>query len=439
MIKLNKRLALAITMILLLTSVLPSFATTNTKTVTVKEFTQTLLTTLQIPYIDPIQEAINQKWVVKEHKLIKYPNSAITKEQSAQFLYSVLRQKENIKSDIHFERLLKLYIFDNKDIDKSYQRAVYTTIMSGFYEPKLINNLYKYFYPKNKVSDSEMKLMMVRLLDKSKRHFPYHSNNLLGDVNEYTSWGISPGYKYIPPHITNGYAVPKISEVKKAMYFRDGTPTQDKLLVLRELDEDEYNPYSPQFNKYYKYADYVKLIPVHLANAVTPEVAEEYVKEQVEEQCTDAENFINAYFNISYKSLAKDLKNIKKNIACNSKHNEQITEYSKSITKNKMEIKSSFVTDPTTFYKGDYLNIRGRLYFKITSPNGKVPFKEEMDVSRNPTVQLKSNTWYYTDIDVRVGWFICTGEDAADWTWDGNYKVDGFVQVSDIYELIEKK
>ncbi len=435
MTKLNKKIALAITMILLLTSLVPSFtATTAPKTVTITQFTQTLLTTLQIPYTDPIQEAVNQKWVSKGHKLIASPSAAITKEQSAQLLYSVLRTKENVKPDLYYERLLTYFMGDVKLIDSSYKRAVFTTIMNGFYEPQLKNEK-KYFNPKNKVTEAEMKVMMTRLLDKAKRYDPFQKKVFYIPMDESKNWGSAPTIKTVYPNIV----YPKLSKVKKIMAFENGIPVEDKAKVLKELDEEEHNRYEMFFSKYYKYEDVLNRIAVLEADVITEEMARAKRIAEVDHWYDVATKFTKAYFNVDYKNTKVTETALKAVMPSNYYSKELIENHFAFVKKNKISIQSYAVSDKSLFYDGFNISyVRTRVYFKMISSNKTVPFGIVMDNKEDKVVNLRSNTWYCVDYDIAVADY--SNYENESWSWNGDeHGNGGFEQISDIYEVSPKK
>ncbi len=434
-----KKLIIGITTLaIILTSIIPSFtatATTAPKTVTIKQYVATLLTTLNIQYTDPIQEAVNQKWVSKGHKLIANPSAAITKEQSAQLLYGVLRTKEGVKPDLYYERILNYYIGDSKNIDPSYKRAVYATIMNGFYEPQLVKNITKYFNPKNKLSENEMKLIMIRLLDKSKRYDPFQYDEKTWTIDKFKSWGLAPGVKKDKSNIV----YPKLSTTKINMLFENEMPIQNKESVIKDLLEKEHNKYKMSFVKYELYDEYVNTVPVAYQDYMDVEDSRKLQIEEIKQWYQATTEFMKTYFNSSYKSLAIDEKTIKMNMPSNNHIYNLIENHKKMISSNKMMMKCYFVSDEKTFYYFPGTTyIRGRLYFKIDSAKTTVPFVTNSDYYKENVINVKSGTWYYVDVDARVA--ISANDDGEKWSWKGNEKgVVSYYMISDVYEITTRK
>ncbi len=428
----KKVIALITVLAIGLTSLVPSFAATTTpKTVTITQFTQSLLTTLQIQYTDPIQEAVNQKWVSKGHKLIASPSAAITKEQSAQLLYGVLRTKEGVKPDLYYERILNYYVGDSKNIDPSYKRAVYSTIMNGFFEPKFINKSTKHFNPKNKVTEAELKVMMARLLDKSKRYDPFQYLDKYGTRGWDKSWG-----NYEPGGMNIVY--PKVSTVKKAMIFETSVPVQNRDLVIQELLEEEHNKYDMAFSRYELYDKYINTVPGAYIDFLDLEDSRKMQIEEIHNWYETTCKFMKAFYNSGYKTLSSDDKAIKENMPSDNGCYNMIENHKKILSDNKMVMQSYFVCDEKTFYyfAGDKY-FRGRLYFKINSPNATIPFVTSIYSSKDQ-VRIKSNTWYYADFDVWVG--IIANDYGENWSWNGNERgVGDFFVISDVYEIVNKK
>ncbi len=429
-----KKLIIGITTLaIILTSIIPSFtatATTAPKTVTIKQYVSTILDTLQVPYTDPIQEAVNQKWVSKGHKLIANPSAAITKEQSAQLLYGVLRTKEGVKPDLYYERLLSYFMGDVKAIDPSYQRAVFTTTMNGFYEPQLKNEK-KYFNPKNKVTEAEMKVMMGRILDKSKRYDPFQIKDIYTAPNKFKSWGSAPTVKTIRSNIT----YPKLSSVKKYMTFKNGIPVEDRTKVLKELDEEERNRYEMIFLKYDKYEDYLNSIAVIERDVISSNMAREKRMAEVDHWYEVATKFTNAYFNVDYKNTKATEAALKEIMPSSYYSKELIENHIALAKKNKISMQSFMISDKTLFYEGFNVSfVRTRLYFNITSPNKTVPFVMAVNKKNEPIVSLKSNAWYCVDLDIAVGYY--PNYDNETWSWNGDmWGIGGYAQVSDIIEI----
>lgn len=428
----NKHVALGITLIILFTSLAPSFAANSqTQGVSINRYVSTILDTLKIPYTDPIQEAINQKWVSKGHKLISNPSTPITKEQSAQFLYGVLRTKEGIKPDLYYERLLNYYVGDSKNIDPSYKRAVYSTIMNGFYEPKFINKSTKLFNPKNKVTEAEMKVMMARILDKSKRYDPFQYLDKYGTRGWDKSWG-----NYEPVEMNIVY--PKVSTVKKTMTFENGVPIQNRELVIQELLEEEHNKYDMAFSRYELYDKYINTVPGAYIDFLDLEDSRKMQIEEIHNWYETTCKFMKAFYNSGYKTLSSDDNAIKENMPSDRGCYNMVENHKKILSDNKMVMQSYFVSDEKTFYyfAGDKY-FRGRLYFKINSPNATIPFVTSIYSSKDQ-VRIKSNTWYYADFDVWVG--IIANDHREKWSWNGNERgVGDFFVISDVYEIVNKK
>lgn len=431
----NPKVALVITTIILLTSLIPSFAVTSqSQGITITRYVSTILDTLKIPYTDPIQEAINQKWVVKGHKLIASPSASITKEQSAQFIYGVLRTKEGVKPDLYYERILTYFMGDVKQIDPSYQRAVFTTIMNGFYEPQLKNEK-KYFNPKNKVTEAEMKVMMGRILDKSKRYDPFQKKNFYTPMDRVKSWGPAPTTNMVYPNVV----YPKLSTVKKQMSFKDGVPVEDKAKVLKELDEEERNRYEMDFLKYLKYEDYLNMVAVMENGRITNEMAREMRMAEVDHWYEVATKFTKAYFNVDYNNTKSTETALKEVMPSKYSMKTLIDNHMTLIKNNKLSIQSYSVSDKSLFYDGFNVSfVRARLYFKTSSPYKTVPFVMVTNRTVDPIVKLKTNTWYYVDLDIAVGDY--SNYEGESWSWNGDADgVGGFAQVSDILEITPQK
>ena len=430
----NKAITLVLTTVMLLTTVIPSFAVNSQgQGISITRYVSTILDTLQIPYTDPLQEAVNQKWVSKGHKLISKPSASITKEQSAQFIYGVLRTKEGVKPDLYYERILTYFMGDVNQIDPSYRRAVFTTIMNGFYEPQLKNEK-KYFNPKTKVTEAEMKVMMGRLVDKGKRYDPFQMEHAYDAPDRSKSWGSAPTVKIVYPNIV----YPKLSTIKKQMTFKDGFPVEDKSMVLKELDEEERNRYEMAFLKYYKYNDYLNKIAFMEQGVLSESMAREKRMAEVDHWYEVATKFTNSYFNVDYKNTKKTEAALKAVMPSRYGSQMLIKDYTDLITKNKIKVQGYMISDKTLFYDGFNISfVRTRVYFKTNSTNKIVPFRIATNKEVDPYVNLKSNTWYYVDLDIAVGGYVNYEGDT--WSWNGDAEgVGGFQQVSDVIEITPK-
>ena len=431
----NKAITLVLTTVMLLTTVIPSFAANSQgQGISITRYVSTILDTLQIPYTDPLQEAINQKWVSKGHKLISNPSASITKEQSAQFIYGVLRTKEGVKPDLYYERILTYLMGDVNQIDPSYRRAVFTTIMNGFYEPQLKNEK-KYFNPKNKVTEAEMKVMMGRLLDKGKRYDPFQMAHAYDAPDRSKSWGSAPTVKLVYPNVV----FPKLSSIKKQMAFVNNQPVEDKAKVLKELDEEERNRYEMAFLKYYKYEDYLNQIAFMEQGVLSESMAREKRMAEVDHWYEVATKFTNAYFNVDYKNTKATETALKAVMPSDYYSKEFIENRISFVKKNKMLMQSYSVSDKKLFYKGFNRGyVRTRVYFKVASSNQIVPFELFTDKDKSTIINLKSNTWYCVDYDIIVINGVNT--EGAPWSWNGDKMGNGGVyQISDIYEVSPKK
>lgn len=428
----KKLISLITILTITFTALVPSFsATTAPKTVTIKQYVSTLLTTLQIPYTDPIQEAVNQKWVSKGHKLVSDVNAPITKEESAQFIYGVLRTKEGVKPDLYYERILNYYVGDSKNIDPSYKRAVYATIMNGFYEPQLISKATKHFNPKNKVTEAEMKVMMIRLLDESKRYDPFQYSEKTGTVNWDKSWG---QYEIFSDNIV----FPKVSPNKKSMTFENGVPIQNKEQIIQDLINQEHNKYEMTLSDYVLYDEYINTVPGAYMDFLDLEDSRKMQVEEIHNWYVTTCKFMKAFYNSGYKTLSSDDKAIKENMPSDNGCYNMVENHKKILSDNKMVMQSYFVSGEKTFYNfNGNKYIRGRLYFKINSPNATIPFVTSIYSSKDQ-VRIKSNTWYYADFDV---WVVISANDHREkWSWNGNERgVGDFFVISDVYEIVNKK
>ncbi len=415
--KIRRTLAIFIAVILLGIGTIPNYASSSSY-VSTENFAKRLLEAMNETYTNPLQRAVELKMISASDPMLKVKARPVTKEQTAQLIYGALQIQEGLKPDLYYERLLKAYINDLSSIDNTYQRAVFSTIMAGFYEPTSTSPTDKRFLPKKAMTEADVQLILTRLTDKTKRYDPFQADYYHGKRDFIKTW-LNSKKIYVT------FKDPKLSTTVKYLPFENGKPAPNENTIIKELHETEFNYYSMTFMPYYKNNEYVQRV----SNDLIQDKNHFY---------DSASKWANVFFNCTYKNLKVYEKSIKQYMPAESTANDIIKKQLSDISKNKLTMTSFFVTDQSLYYYGamgrNYT--KGRLYFKLEGEK-TVPFSIKTDLNYIK-VSLKPNTWYYVDYDLNTE--CSTNQTQRDWAWDGDEKgVLDYFQVSDIYEVREKK
>ncbi len=415
--RIKRTLAMFIALVILGVGIIPNYAVSSNSVMSTENFAKRLLDTMNQTYTDPLQKAVELKMISATDPMLKIKARPVTKEQTAQLIYGALQIQEGIKPDLYYERLLKAYINDLSSIDKTYQRAVFNTIMAGFYEPTSTSPTDKRFLPKKTMTEADVQLILTRLTDKTKRYDPFQYDDYYRKRDFIKTW-LNSKKIYVT------YKDPKLSTAVKYLPFANGTPAPSKEAVIKELHETEFNYYSMMFMPYYKRDEYVKNAP----NSMIESMHHFYAS---------AEKWANVFFNFNYKNAKAYETSVKQYMPSVPEASDIIKNQLSYMSKNKLSMTSFFVTDESLFYYNSWEDFtKGRLYFKI-SGGKSVPFNIKTDL-KYVKVTLKPNTWYYADYDLNTE--CMTNFDGRDWSWNGDEKgVREYYQISDIYEVREKK
>ena len=399
---------------------------------------ESILKTLDIQYENSLEKAIEIALISKDDKMLLHPNSAISKEEAAQIIYGALKKSENAKPDKYYSRILNYYVSDSALISSTYKAAVFVDIIAGMFEPQVINANKKLFNPKNKLTKAEMTLLLSRLSDKSKRFDPFLRGKTDIENQDMVSWAQN---RLKSSSYLSAKEVKLSKEVKTIKIDSKGQFIIDKNIVLNELKNIQYNTYSSSMAPYYLYDDYIKH-PWYNGNFSEPTVDVERMKKYTNSSFIAASKFIDSEFNISYKNTKDIESKIRASFPeCQDTEN-YIKEQTNTFTNKKLSVESVFVSDPKMFYSGlnyassgDYT--RGRLYFKYSSPQKTEDFVI-YKANDYKIIKIKTNTWYYTDYDIRTSEnpLIEENDNAL-----RNPKYYGIwvYQISDLYEIKTKK
>lgn len=428
--------------IFLMMTVAPSYSV-KSQSVTVKEFIEEVLKTMDIKAVDPIIAATDISLVLKSDNMLKHSSSPIKKEEAAQVIYGALRATEKVKYDKYYARVLNYYVTDSKNISTQYKAAVYMDIIAGIFEPQVISRSKKLFNPKNVVTTANMNLWLERLEDKNKRFNPFFVPGGGGSDVEHPDM-VTWFQNKLGGEDVSGiiWKAPKLSDVKKTIKVdSNNNLIIDKNKVFRELKDQEYNKYCISLHKYYTYDEFINA-PWYDGVFSEPTVDPERMDKIVMEEYDVAVKFMDSLYNVTFKDTASIRKRMLATMLDNEVNQKNIKSQIKDITERKLIIESRFISDKTMFYNGqnDLLSsdyIRGRLYFRYIDPNRKTSIFTIYKDTDGDDVSIKTNTWYYADFDVWVdSLYIPPTENSKEET---RYFANFLHQISDLYELKTSK